>query len=242
MKSSGDAVFMTRIVFEWIALSAGVAYVFYESVISWFILLPGIIPYVRMRKRQEEKRQRGELCSQFRESILAVATAMNAGYSVENAFVEASHDMRDMYGEDERICREYRRIVQKLRDNQQIENILMTFAYDTGVEEIRDFAGVFESAKRIGGDMTKIINKAASDISEKIEVKREIETSVSAKKYEIRVMEVVPFGILIYLRAGSGDFMSVLYHNTAGILIMTAALALYAGGVAMAEKILDIEV
>ena len=43
---------------------------------------------------------REELASQFRECILSVATLLQAGYSVENAFLECRQDMALMYGEE----------------------------------------------------------------------------------------------------------------------------------------------
>ena len=186
--------------------------------------------------------QRSLLSLQFRESILAVSTALNAGYSVENAFIEAYHDMRKMYGDDAPITKEYQRIVLRLRDNEQIEDIVRDFGRRSGIEDINDFAGVFESAKRIGGDMTAIIKKASSGISEKIDVKREIETSMSSRKLELKIMTAVPFCILLYLQITSSDFISVLYHNPTGQIIMTAALVLYLLGIITAEKIINIEV
>ena len=218
------------------------AYVFYQSIFAFFIFLPVIIPYGKMRKKQFEKAARLQLSLQFRESILAVSTALNAGYSVENAFVEAYHDMQDMYGDDAPITGQYRQVVARLRDNEQIEIILSDLADRSGIEDIADFAGVFESAKRIGGDMTKIIRRAATNISDKIEVMREIDTSMSAKRMETRVMEIVPFGIMLYLRMGSSDFLSVLYSGMAGRLIMTVALIIYIFSFIIAEKILDVEV
>ncbi|MCR5746747.1 MAG: type II secretion system F family protein [Lachnospiraceae bacterium] len=182
------------------------------------------------------------LSQQFRESILAVSTALNAGYSVENSFIEAYHDMQDMYGNDAVITEEYKKITAKLRDNEQIEYVLRDFALRSDIEDIKDFAEVFEAAKRIGGDMNKIIRRAAENISDKIDVKREIETSMSSKITEARIMELVPFGILIYLQMGSESFLSVLYNCTAGRMMMTVALLVYLSGVIVAEKILDIEV
>ncbi len=235
-------VFTIKVLFEWTAIALLVSYVFYRSFMVFFILLVGIVPYMKFRHSQEHRRRRSVLSMQFRESILAVSTAMNAGYSVENAFIEAYHDMKEMYGDEAPITEEYHRIVMKLRDNEQIEYIIRDFGRRSGIEDIEDFAAVFESAKRIGGDMTKIIKRAASNISDKIDVKREIETSMSARRLELRVMEAVPFGILLYLQIGSSDFISILYHNLMGQVLMTAALATYAIGVMIAEKIIDIEV
>lgn len=233
---------MIRVLFEWLALAGLAAYVFYRSFIIFFVLLAGIVPYMSFRQCQAERSRRSLLALQFRESILAVSTAMNAGYSVENAFIEAYHDMKEMYGDEAPITEEYHRIVMKLRDNEQIEYIIRDFGRRSGIEDIGDFAAVFESAKRIGGDMTKIIKRAASNISEKIDVKREIETSMSARRLELRVMEAVPFGILLYLQTGSSDFISILYHNLTGQILMTAALVIYIAGVLTAERIINIEV
>ena len=235
-------VFTVRILFEWIAVSLLVAYVFYRNLIAFAVLIPGFIPYARFRLAQAERDRRSLLSMQFRESILAVSTALNAGYSIENAFIEAYHDMKEMYGDEAPITREYHMIVQRLRDNEQIEYIIRDLGRRSGIEDINDFAAVFEAAKRIGGDMTKIIKRASANISEKIDVKREIETSMSARRLELRVMEIVPFGILLYLQTGSSEFISVLYQDLTGRILMTAALAVYIAGVLMAEKIIDIEV
>ena len=242
LRSSGERVFMTRIVFEWLLIDGAVSYVFYKSIPAFMIFLPGMVLYFRFRCRQRDKAEKSLLSMQFRESILSVSTALNAGYSVENAFIEAYHDMQDMYGEDARITSEYRRITARLRDNEQIEYILKDFAESADIPDISDFAGIFEAAKRIGGDMTRIIRQAASNISDKIEVRREIEVSMSSKITETRIMEAVPFGILVYPQIGSADFLSVLYENTGGRVLMTAALAVYLAGVVIAERILDIEV
>ena len=45
---------------------------------------------------EQEKQQ---LCSQFKETIASVAAALNAGYSVENAWREAKVEMTQLYGE-----------------------------------------------------------------------------------------------------------------------------------------------
>ena len=241
-KSSRDAAFMIRILFEWTAICALTAYVFYRSIPAFAILFPGIVPYAGWRTAQAERARKTLLSMQFRESILAVSTALNAGYSVENAFIEAYHDMKEMYGDDAPITAEFYRIVLRLRDNEQIEYIIRDFGRRSEIEDINDFAAVFEAAKRIGGDMTKIIKRASANISEKIDVKREIETSMSARRLELRVMEVVPFGILLYLQTGSSDFISILYSGITGRVLMTAALAVYLAGVFMAERIINIEV
>lgn len=227
---------------EWLIIDMMISFIFYRSIIAFLIIMPGLIPFWKKSMKRKEEDRRKELAGQFRESIMAVSTALNAGYSIENAFVEAFHDMSQMYGADAMITREYRIMTERLKNNETLEKILNDFAKKSGIEDVSDFSDVFCAAKRSGGDMVKIIRRAAGNISDKIEVKREIETMMSAKKFEQRIMEIVPFGIIGYLGVASPGFLDILYHNIPGIAVMTFCLALYAGGFFMAEKIIDIEI
>ncbi len=243
-KSSGKADYKEQITIlaEFLAIDALISFIFYRSIIPFFLILPAYIQYRKMRKEDFAEKRRRELSGQFRESILAVSTALNAGYSVENAFIEAYGDMKQMYGEEMLIVKEYRRIAERLKNNEAIEMILSDFAARSRVEDIRDFADVFSTAKRSGGDMNKIIKRAAGNIGDKIDVKREIDTMISSKRYEQRIMDIVPFGIIAYLTIVSPGFLDVLYHNVKGIAIMTACLLIYLAGFYLSEKIVKIKI
>ena len=246
MKNSGkrdsDKKEKAMIILEFLAMDALIAIIFYRSLIPFLIFLPFFPFYGRYRKRILEEKKKKELSYQFRESIMSVSNALNAGYSVENAFLEAYSDMEDMFGCDAVITSEYRKMAKRLKNNEAIEIIVADLAGRSGIEDIQDFADVFAAAKRTGGDMTKIIRRAASNISEKMDVKREIDTILSSRKYEQRIMEVIPFGIIAYLGVTSPGFLDILYHNVTGAAVMTVCLCIYLAGFVFAEKIMRIEV
>ncbi len=227
---------------EFLAIDGLAAFIFYRSIIPFLIFLPFVFFYGKYRKRIISDKKRKELAYQFRESILSVSNALNAGYSVENAFLEAYSDMNDMFGRDAYITEEYRTIAKRLKNNEAIEIIIRDLAKRSGIEDINDFADVFAASKRTGGDMTKIIKRAASNISDKMDVKREIDTILSSRKYEQRIMEIIPFAIIGYLGVTSPGFIDVLYHNVTGAVIMTVCLDIYLTGFIFAEKIMRIEV
>ena len=85
-----------------------------------------------------------------------------------------------------------------------------------------------------------MIRQTVDIISDKIEVSRKISTVISSKKMEQSVMNVVPFGIVLYIDASSPGFFDSLYHNPFGILIMTIVLVIYIFAYLLAEKITDI--
>ena len=51
--------------------------------------------------------------------------------------------------------------------------------------------------------MISIIRNTANQIGDKIDVKREIDTVLAAKKYEFRVMAAIPYAIIGYMSLAS---------------------------------------
>ena len=70
----------------------------------------------------------------------------------------------------------------------------------------------------------------------------EIDTIISGRKMEQKVMVCIPLGIIMYLRITSNGFVNMLYGNAAGIIVMTLCLMVYVAAVYMAVKIVDIKV
>ena len=123
-----------------------------------------------------------------------------------------------------------------------MEELFIDLGKRSGVEDIENFAAVFYAAKRTGGDMTKVIQKVARMLGDKIEVKREIDTLLAAKKYEFQIMSMVPYGIIAYMSLSFSDFMEELYGNVTGIGVMTLCLGIYVGAYYLGVRILRIDV
>ena len=118
----------------------------------------------------------------------------------------------------------------------------MDFSNRSGLEDVESFCQVFVFAKRGGGNFVKIIKATVGQISDKLEIKREISTMIASKKLEQKIMQAVPVFILFYLDLTSPEFLQVLYQNPFGILVMTVCLLLYIAAMFLAEKIVNISV
>lgn len=90
--------------------------------------------------------------------------------------------------------------------------------------------------------MNKVIQKTARMLGDKIDVKKEIEATLGAKKSEQMVMSLMPAGIICYLQMTSPGFLSVLYGNPFGFIAMTVCLGIYGTAYWLGRKIVDIEV
>jgi len=226
----------------YLALDAGVSYLFYRSIVAFLVLLVGMKPYFGLVMKRLLDRQQKELEMEFREAIMAVSASLSAGYSVENAFKEAVGDLINMYGTEAVIVCEFVNLAGRLSANETLESILADLADRSGLQDIQDFADVFITAKRSGGDLENIIRRTAYHIGDKVDVKRDIETVMSSKKTEQGVMNVIPFIIILYLNITSPGFLDPLYGNVSGVLIMTLCIVMYFAALYLSRKMMEIEV
>jgi tight adherence protein B len=231
-----------RFLISGIFLIIFVAYLFYENIFAAILLCPYLHFYIMEKSHQICMKKKRQMGRKFKDGMLAVSFALNVGYSMENAFKEAIGELKLLYGAHSDIVEEFSNIVRKVERNENIEDALEDYAVRSGIEDVKYFAEVFRYAKRSGGDLISIIRNTAGIISEKIEVYNEIQTVISGKKIEQKIMGMVLFGIILYLKVTAPEFIQPLYGNATGIVIMTICLGLYLISDYLAKRIIAIEV
>lgn len=223
-------------------MGAIAGFLFYSSLWGIIILMAYGLFYAQDKKKQLIQERKWQLNLEFRDGLSSISAALNAGYSAENAFTEAVKDLKLMYSSEALIVCEFESIVRQIHMNRTVEDLLKDFADRSNIDDIKNFAEVFVTAKRTGGDLIKIIRSTGNTIGDKIEVKREILTMITAKKFESGIMNLIPFCIILYLKVFSPGFLSPLYHNLFGILFMSLMLLVYYAVVQMTKLIINIEV
>ena len=223
-------------------LVLAVNFLFYRRWWVTFLLVPLGVYATRMYMKSRLENKKRQQRSEFREALNCLSVSLRAGYSVENAIRETAKDLANILGPEADMTREFSYIYSQLLVSVPVEVLLLDLAARSDSEDIESFAAVFAAAKKTGGSLVDIISRTARIISDKIDVEREIETSLAAKKYEQRIMSVMPCGIIIYMEAASPGFLDVMYTTTFGLLAMTGCLLVYAGAVYWGAKIVDIKV
>ena len=219
-----------------------ISYLFYGTVLGAILFSPYLIRYIKSWEKQKVKKKKALFQMQFREMIQSLSTALNVGYSVENAMREALKDLKNIYKKEELILRELAYMIRQLQMNVTAEEVLKEFAGRTGDEDVQTFVTVFNMAKRSGGDTLEIIRNAARQMSEKLEVEREVQTMMSGKKLELRIMSAIPFGMIAYLKLSFPEFLDVLYGNTLGVIVMSICLGIYVAAYEAGKRMVEIEV
>lgn len=216
-------------------------YGFYRSASAFIPLsLLGLIFYKIERKELIHKKKE-EARQQFKELLLLTVTGQKAGYSVENAFLKSYEDMANLYGEKSSVCRMLTELKIGLGNNRKTADLWKIIGNVSGIEEIKEFSSIFEIAKESGGNMTGVMERTAQTIANRAQTQKEIELLLSARKLEQKIMNIMPFFLIVYVTLTSPGYFSSLYHSAQGVMIMTFFLLLYLGACVIGMKITDIE-
>lgn len=224
------------------AISAMTAWVFYNSIYG-MVVFPMIL-YLNNRRMKKEAGEKfsQRLETEYREMFISLTGALQTGYSVERAFVEAEKTLKMMYGKESVLLVHVTEMNSRVRLREPVEEAFFELSEKFDSEDLSDFAQIFMSGKRLGGDYVQNIRKATARISDRVEVKQDIRTSIAEQQLELKVMSVLPMGILAYMKLSAPEFMTPSYGNIIGIVTMTGCLALYAACLVIGRKITDIRV
>ena len=213
-----------------------------RSFTAFLLFLPVGFLYPLAKKKELALQRQEELRRQFKEAVLILSSSLGAGYSVENAFAGSLRELEELYGREGMITKEFSYIAHQLRMNRTVETLLAEFADRSGLEEIKNFSDIFAVSKRSRGELVSVVNHTVHVISDRLQVREEILTMTAEKQFEQKIMNLIPFFLVLYVDVSSPGFFDMMYQTGAGRGIMTGCLVLYAAAYALAGRILRIEV
>lgn len=220
-----------------------IGFIFYRSPIVTVTVAPLGLLFPKYMNKALIARRKKQLMLQFKDMLYSLSSAVSSGSSIENAIEVTLRDMQQQYGEDGvDIVQELQLMVSKLHVNQNIEEIFADFGQRSGIEDIQNFANIFEISKRTGGNLVDIIRQTSNIITEKIDVKLEMDTMLSGKKMEQKVLTIIPIAMVFVLTEATGGFMDVIFTTWEGRVTATIVLAIIAAGFFWSKKITDIEI
>lgn len=187
-----------------------------------------------------KSRRSRNLLLQFRDMMESLSGSFSAGQNATDAFQSALADMTNLYGEKADITREMYCIVGGIFNGQQLVDLLINFGKRSHLEDIENFATIFNVAVEDGADMRKVVADTRTMIVEKIETEMEIQTLLAGNKNELNIMILMPLLIMVML-SGMGN-MSVVQNTPANVLVKCGVLVLFILAYAWGRKIVDIRV
>ncbi len=208
--------------------------------------LPAAIPialfFGRIMVQEAIEKKKHQMRLHFRDFLSAVHMAVRSGYALENAVRSGYRDLVLLYGKKDDLAMAMEQVIRQMEYQVPVEKLFYELGRNTGIREVQSFAELISITKRTGGNIGKVLSDSWMILNRRMDTEMEIETLLAAKKYEQSVMSLMPAVMILYLQLSFPGFTDHLYGNTAGRLVMTAALLLYLGAFLLGRRMVRIEV
>lgn len=220
-------------------IGGSIVWLVYHTVVAAPLAVVAASAYLVMTNRRLCTERQKTLQYHFRDFLASLHTAMAAGYSLENAVQSASSDLDKLYGPEDDLVRETKEMLWQMSYQRPVEQLFRELGERSGVEDIRQFGEILMIAKRTGGNMDQVLESTWRNLSEKIDTAREIDALVAAKRYEQKLMSLMPAGVIVYLKLAFPGFLDGMYGSMTGVMIMTACLAVYLGAFFLGRRMTE---
>lgn len=221
----------------------GVGYVFYHNVILSALLSLFCVKIPKIRTAQIIDKRKNQLTIQFKDMLYSLSSALSVGKSVETGIRDSLQDLRVIYPDPNTdILLELEYILRGIGMNNTIEDMFTQFAERAHLEDVDNFVDIFVTCKRTGGNLIEVMRSTSNTIGEKIEVKQEIQTMISGKKYEFNFMMILPVIMVEFLTLTSGDYMDPVFTTVPGVLAMTVSIAIFGLAYVIGVRIMKIDI
>lgn len=197
--------------------------------------------FVPIRTAQIQANMQKKLKTQFRDMLESLITAFGAGKNVTDAFVTVQNDMANQYEETAYIVKEIASINGGVMNGFNIEEMMKDFGKRSGLEDIENFADIFEICYRQGGDIRETVRNSCVIIGDKMAVAEDIETTVSGSKNEQYIMLVMPVVLIGLIKSSSPEF-GANFATLPGLIATTIGIVLFAASYFVGKKLLAIKV
>jgi tight adherence protein B len=177
---------------------------------------------------------------QFRDFLSAIAASLSSGMTVITALTNARKDLEMQYSGESLIVVEVDEMINGVNNNIPFEDMLADFGKRSGVEDISNFAVVFATCYRTGGNLKDVVRRTADIIGEKMIISEEIKTKITSNKMQMQVMNIIPIVLVLMMRVMSSEFARG-FASPIGIASVTVGVGLFVGAYMLGQKYMNIE-
>lgn len=228
-------------VFLWMVLCAAAGWMFYDTILFSALGWPGYLIFFPKMCVYKENKYRKRMSLDFKDMMISIYSSLSAGATVEQSLKRALEDGGRSLGKKSRMVLELELVCRKMERNVPVNQCLEEMAARCQDNDIENFVQILILGKKQGSNLALLVRDSVGKIQKRIETTYEIEGLIGAKRNEFLFMCGIPAGIIVYMRIFSSEFMSVLYGNVMGALLMTVCLGCYVSAFYLGMTILKLK-
>ena len=192
-------------------------------------LLP-LLHLVQLKQKRLQKFQK-----QLPEGLELISRALKAGHAFTSGMKLAADQFDDPLGP------EFEETLDEINFGVSVPDALRNLARRIDCQEIKYFVVAVILQRETGGNLAEIIESLAYLIREKFKLMGKVEALTAEGKMSAVILVMLPFFIIAYLRIVNGAYLSLLFSEPAGRMMLAGASAMMAAGILVIRKMIKIK-
>lgn len=174
--------------------------------------------------------------NQLSDTINLMVNSLRAGYSVLQAMEAVSNEM------GEPIATEFARVVQEQQLGLSMEQALANMLRRIPSDDLDMMITAINVQREVGGNLAEVLDSISHTIRERVRIQGEIRSLTAMSRWSGYLVSAVPFVLVVVIYLIQPEFMSVLFQERCGwVMIGVAVVGMIVGYIAI-RKIVNIDV
>lgn len=199
------------------------------------LLIIGIIAGPSVLSFRERQRKM-KFTEQLPDMLQLLAGALRAGFSLMQAVDAVSQEVEDPMG------KELRRVVTEARLGRDLEDALDDTAVRTGSEDFAWAVMAIRIQREVGGNLAELLLTVAETMIQRTRLRREVRALTAEGRISAMVLGVLPPGLGAFLALSNPEFMSPLFHDFFGQVLLGLAVVSMIIGFIWMNKVIQIDI
>jgi tight adherence protein B len=188
--------------------------------------------YVRWKKN----RRLGLFEELLPEAIDLVGRALRAGHPLSSGFKMAADDG------PEPVASELRRVFEEQRFGLPLQDSLLGMADRINLVDVRILVTAILIQREVGGNLAEILDNLAGVVRARFTIRRQIKVYTAQGRMTGYLLALLPFMLFALLYMINPEYMSVLFTDPIGKILVGVALVMQMAGFFWIRKIVNIEI
>jgi tight adherence protein B len=207
-----------------------------RSLFAFLIVLAiaGLLPPATLSFLSNQRRRQFE--AQLPDTLQLLSGTLRAGYSMMQGVEAVSQEAAEPMG------RELRRVVTEARLGRPLEESLDAVAERM---ESKDFAWAVMAIRiqrEVGGNLSELLMTVAETMTQRERLRRDVKSLTAEGRISAYVLAILPIALGIAMYVINPDYMTVLWDENVGRVMLAGGLMLMVGGFLWMNSIVKIDV
>lgn len=182
--------------------------------------------------KSKEKRIENELLN----AIIVMNNSFKAGASIIQAIDIVKNDL------DGPISDEFKKIANDLKFGLSIEDAFDRFYKRINLDEVKYISSSLSLLKQTGGNIVKVFSSIEKSFNIRKKLKEEYESMIAASKFIHKLLLILPVIIIIVIYLLNNNYFNILIESPLGVFIIFIIIIIYSSYLALANKILKVQI